>query len=110
VKQTIHKIGKKQAIALLEAKWWEGLPVRSIVGFQLFTDLLCMPFGDFQAAVEKALGRSVWTPEFASADLLRKEFLGDRPAPTLAEIIDLIPEEKRLAMILTPQSEETEAR
>jgi len=55
-----------------------------------------MPFEDFHAAIEKALGRSVWTHEFAFADSLMAEFLGERPAPSMQDILDLIPPEKRI--------------
>lgn len=76
------------------AKWWTGLTDREIVTFQLFTDNLCMPWSRFHEAVTKALGRSVWTHEFAKPDLLRAEFLGELPAPTFDEILSLIPSEK----------------
>jgi len=62
-----------------------------------------MPFGAFHEAVEQALGRSVWTHEFASSNVeqLRKEFLGDRAKPSLEEIFNLIPESKRI-LAVTP--------
>lgn len=51
----------------------------------------------FHEAVEKALGRPVWTHEFGlNWDGLKKELMGEAPAPTMQEIIDLIPEEKRI--------------
>jgi hypothetical protein len=89
---------REQAIALVETKWWEGKTHRQIAMFQLFEDRLCMPFDKFHEAVEKALGRPVYTHEFGSAgnDGLRKELMGEKPAPTLDEIIEMIPEAKRI--------------
>lgn len=89
---------REQAVALADSKWWIGLPAQHVVEFQLFEDRLCMDFGDFHAAVKKALGRGVWSHEFADIERLRKEFLGERPAPTFTEIIALIPEEKRVVV------------
>ena len=75
------------------------------MSFQLFEPLLCMDFGDFQQAVEKVLRRPVFTHEFAFMDNLRKEFLGDRTAPKLPEIIAMIPRHKRL-LLFSEQGEE----
>lgn len=93
---------EEQAIALAESSWWIGMSAHDIVMFQLFEPLLCMDFGAFHKAVEKALGRPVWTHEFASSNVenLKKEFLGDKPAPTMEEIINLIPKEKRALLFL----------
>lgn len=76
------ELTQEQAIALCHSNWWEGKTDREIVEFQLFTDRLCLPFGRYHQAVEKVLGRSVWTHEFAWPDDLRREFLGERQAPT----------------------------
>lgn len=91
-------IGNETAIELANSNWWKGLPAREVAGFQLFTQELCMDFGDFHAAVEESLGRPVWTHEFGFADGLRNEFLGKSPRPTLIEIIEMIPEEKRCVL------------
>ena len=89
---------REQAIKLAATGWWKDRTPEDIVGFQLFEELLCMDFGDFHQAVEKALGRPVFTHEFAFADDLRKEFLKDKPAPTFEEIIGLIPKDKLLVI------------
>jgi hypothetical protein len=91
---------KEQAIQLANSGWWKSLSAHDIVMFQLFQDRLCMDFGDFHKAVAEVLGRGVWTHEFAKPELLRKEFLGDRPAPTMIEIIEMIPAEKRIILEL----------
>lgn len=91
---------KEQAIKLAESKFWETMSDRDIVGFQLFEDTLCMPFSVFHKAIENVLGRPVFTHEFAF-DGLKKEFLGVRLAPTMEEIINLVPEDKRI-ILMTP--------
>lgn len=90
------QVTKEQAIALNDNKFYEGLTAKEIVEFQLFRDKLCMPFPVFHKAMEEALGRSIWTHEFAGQEALQKEFLKERPAPTFEEILNLIPAEKRI--------------
>lgn len=96
-KHTMHSIGKEKAIALAESKWWIGKSHREIANFQLFTTELACPFDVFHEAVEKSLGRPVFTHEFGrNWDGICDEFLGHAEAPTLEQIIELIPAEKRL--------------
>ena len=91
-----QELSQKQAIELAKSDWWKGLPPDVVVAFQLFEDRLCMEFGDFHRGVEQALGREVWTHEFAFIGRLRKEFLELHPRVTLTEIMELIPPEKRV--------------
>lgn len=92
-----QSIGRERAIALAESNWWAGKTHRQIAKFQLFTDELCCPFEVFHEAVEKSLGRPVFTHELGmNFDGIVQEFLDERDAPTLQEIIELIPEEKRI--------------
>lgn len=91
---------KEQAIALAESKFWETLTPRQIAEFQMAEPLLCMPFGVFQDAVEKTLGRSVFTHEFGlNYQGIKDELLNGKEPPTLAQILDLIPAEK-LALVI----------
>lgn len=94
------ELTKEEAIKLVETKWWEGADNYNIVKFQLFTDKLCMPFDVFHEAIESVLNRPVFTHEFAYVDDLRKEFLGEKQTPTFEEIINLIPKEKRLFIVV----------
>jgi hypothetical protein len=88
---------KEKAIALAESKFWEGMTHRQIAEFQICEEKLCMPFSVFHEAVEKTLGRPVYTHEFGlNFQGLKDELFNGKPAPTLEEIINLIPEEKRL--------------
>jgi len=96
-----------EAIAFAKTEWWKGLPADAIVAFQLYEDLLCMDFGDFHEAVETALGRSVWAHEFAFRDKMQAEFEGKGPKPTMADILDLIPAEKRI-VVMIPDKERPE--
>lgn len=98
-----------QAIALAESKWWENATSHEIVGFQLFENQLCMDFSAFHKAVEEVLGRPVFTHEFASSwnEQLKKEFLGEAKPRTLQDILDLIPEEKRIIVRFTEDSAES---
>jgi hypothetical protein len=96
----MNSIGRERAIELFESHWWELCDHREIAEFQLFTEYLCCPFDVFQEAVEKSLGRKVRLHEFGSAASLAAEFLGDRAPPTMVEIMDLIPAEKRIIVVV----------
>lgn len=91
---------KKQAIAFGENKLYEPLSYRERAELQLFQQKLCMPFDVFHEAIEKALGRPVYTHEFAFIGELQKEFLGEKEPPTLDEILSLISKEKLIVLEL----------
>jgi hypothetical protein len=99
MKYPTQTLTREQAKELGESGFWAELTPREIAEFQLFTEQLCMPFGVFHKAIEEVLGRPVWTHEFARADSLRAELRGDKGQPTLDEIIDLIPEDKRIIVV-----------
>ncbi len=96
----MKQLTKEEAIALYESGIWKEWTNEQTVRFQLYQDKLCIPFSKFQEAIEDELGRPVFTHEFAFRDELIKEYEGKKPAPTFEEIINLIPEEKRI--IITP--------
>lgn len=101
-----HSIGRDKAIELAESNWWELCDHREIAEFQLFVVELCCPFGVFHEAVEKSLGRPVFTREFGlNYNGIVAEFMGEMDAPTLKEIIELIPEEKRVVIKLDGEPE-----
>jgi hypothetical protein len=94
---------KKQAIALAESKFWETMSFRERAMFQMFEEKLCMPFSVIHEAIEKTLGRPVFTHEFGlNFDGLKKELLGEANPPTFEEILNLIPEEKRMIVVVQP--------
>lgn len=97
----MEQLTKEQAILFAENKMYEKLSHEEIVGFQLFQKKLCMPFDIFHEAVEKVLDRPVFTHEFGlNLDGIKKEFLDEKEKPTLEEILNLIPEEKRIIIKL----------
>lgn len=101
---------KEQAVKLADSEFWKDLSYRDRAKFQLFEARLCMPFEVFQEAVEKSLGRPVWTHEFGlNRDGIIKEFLGEADAPSFQEIIELIPEEKRIILIAPSTNQEEQS-
>lgn len=76
-----EKLTEEQAIALGKTGWWKDRPAEEIVRFQMAEPRLAMPFSDFHKATEEALGRPVWTHEFADPDRLLSELDGDEPTP-----------------------------
>lgn len=96
------EITTEKAIELAKSNWWEGLDSKTVAQFQFKVEKACMPFDLFHKAVEEALGRPVWTHEFGlNWDGLIKELNGESPSPTFEEIIDMIPEEKRILIVTT---------
>jgi hypothetical protein len=94
-------IGRTLAVSICKSGWWKGKTSRELAKFQLFTEELSMPFDVFHEALEKTLERSVWTHELAlNFDGIAMELLGEKDAPTMEEIINFIPEEKRILVAL----------
>ena len=92
---------KEQAITLAKSKFWEGLTHREIAEFQMTEEKLCMPFTVFHEALEKTLGRPVFTHEFGlNYQGIKNELFNGKQPPTLEEIINMIPEEKRILIEL----------
>jgi len=88
---------KDEAIQLSETKFWENISYKDIATFQLFEEKLCMPFDVFHEALEKSLGRPVFTHELGlNLDSIKSEFLGDKEAPSFEDVINLIPQDKRI--------------
>lgn len=84
---------RDEAIGLAETKWWEGMLLKEAAILQLHEEKLCMPFDKFHEGIEIALGRPVWTHEFAKPALLKEELEGVTSAPrspfeSLGEVLD----------------------
>ena len=90
---------EEQAKALFATRFWEEMPPAERSLWQLHERRLCMPFELFHEGVEKILGRSVWTHEFADPERLLAEYYGARPRPTMQEIIGLLPADKRVILV-----------
>lgn len=97
-----HSVGSREAaISIYESKWWEGKTHREIAEFQLFTSELCCPFNVFHETLEKSLGRPVFTHELGlNYEGICKEFLGESPAPSFEEVLNLIPADKRTVIVI----------
>ena len=96
-----RSIGREAALALIETKWWEGKTDREVAEFQMSTAELCMPFDLFHKAIEKALGRPVFTHEFGmNFDGIWDELFHGGKAPTFEEVMNMIPEDKRIVVMV----------
>ena len=96
-----HGITREQAVELHDSEFWKTMSFKDRANFQMFTKRLCMPFDVFHEAVEKTLGRPVFTHEFdLDWDGLAKELCGERDAPSFTNIISLIPEDKQIMLVV----------
>ena len=94
-------IGEEAAIALADAEFWKPLTHRQRAEFQMQVTELSMPFEIFHEALEKTLGRPVFTHELGlNFDGIFDELFNGKKSPTMQEIIELIPEEKRIVLEL----------
>ena len=73
-----EKMTQAEAKKLAASGWWRGKTAREIADFQLREPMLCMDFSDFHKAVTEALGRPVYTHEFAKPEWLIDELEGKR--------------------------------
>jgi len=64
---------KEEAVSLYNSGWWKDKTPEETAEFQLNEEKLCCPFEVFHEAVEKYLGRPVWTHEFADFQRLLDE-------------------------------------
>lgn len=95
----MKQVSKEVAIKIYDSGKWKRWTAEQKVKFQLFQDRLCMPFGDFHAAMQEVLGRPVWTHEFAFRDKLIAEYKGKRQRPSFEDIIGLLPEDKTIVIL-----------
>lgn len=84
-----EELTEQEARQISDLQWYEERTPQEIVDFQLYEKRLCMPFDRFQQAVAQALGRPVFTHEFAIKGLLTREYAevkhaqgAETPAPT----------------------------
>ena len=95
----MRQLTQDEAIALAASGEWKDWTDEQIVAFQFYQEKLCMDFSRFHEAMEKVMGRPVWTHEFAFRDRLQAELEGKLPAPTMEDILALIPPEKLIAVL-----------
>jgi hypothetical protein len=97
--KTVVQLTKEQAIKFHDSEAWKDMDYAARAKFQMSQDLLCMPFDVFHEAVEKALGRPVRTHEFGlNREGLSRELFEGAPPPSMQDIINLIPENKRIIL------------
>ena len=97
----MKQLTTQEAIALAERGDWKQWTPQQRAMFQMVQECLCMPFGEFHQAIQTTLGRPVYTHEFGSAGRigLMQELAGLKSAPTLDEIIALIPADLDLTVV-----------
>lgn len=83
----MKQLTREEAIAFHESGEWQDMRPIDRARFQLEQRKLCMPFGVFHEAMEEALGRPVWTHEFAKPDILKAEFYERIPKQTMGQIM-----------------------
>ena len=93
-----------EAVAFHDSGEWKNWSDAQIAHFQMRQQFLAIPFERFHAAVQKTLGRPVWTHEFADREALIAELDGKIPAPDFAGILAKLPAE-RTVVVVTPQPE-----
>lgn len=93
-----------EAITFYTSGAWQALDLMDRARLQLEQRRLCMPVAQFHAAMEFALGRPVWTHEFAQLDSLRDEFYERIPKATWAEIVAKIPAHMPLLFLHVPDA------
>ena len=97
----MEQLTKKQAQEIGKSRVWETWSDEEIVKVQLFQDRHCVGLSKFSAALSAILGRPVLMHEIAyNRDGLQNEYLKKAPAPTLNEIINLIPKKRRILVWL----------
>lgn len=91
----MEQLTREQAIAFHDSGAWRQMDAAQRALFQMQQDCLCMPFDEFHAAVEKMLGRPVFTHEFGlnRAGLLA-ELTGLAQAPTFEQIVAMLPADR----------------
>lgn len=98
----MKQLNEKEAITFAQSNVYENWTDEQIVRFQLFQKKLCLSdFGIFKKAMSTVLDRPVYTHEFVDTKSLISEYLGEKEPPTLEEIINLIPKDKRILLQLS---------
>lgn len=95
----MKQLTTEEAIQFHDLGVWEGMTLRERALFQMEQDCLCMPFDKFHEAVEKTLGRPVFTHEFGlNRDGIRAELAGTGPAPSFDQILAMLPPDKTIVI------------
>lgn len=87
-----------EAIEFFNSGKWKAMTHEQRADFQLAEQLLCMPFDVFHEAVTHALGRPVWTHEFANAQALIDERAGRIAKATMKDVMAKLPADKTIVV------------
>lgn len=98
----MEQLTREQAIKFAASQAYAKMSYRQVAEFQISQDCLCMPFNVFHEAVKKTLKRSVYMSEFGSKGVvgIKAELFNGAKPPSLEQIINTIPEEKRLVVFV----------
>ena len=92
---------REEAIVYHDSGAWKSLTHRQRAALQLEVEVMCMPFAVFHEAIEKALGRPVWTHEFGlNWNGLKAELAGAEDARLRDEIRRLTRENREMRELL----------
>jgi hypothetical protein len=70
----IKQLTREEAVKFHDDKTYAGMTFKEKAGFQINQEKLCMPFSIFHEAVEKTIGRPVFTHELGlNADGIKAE-------------------------------------
>jgi hypothetical protein len=94
---------KEEAIKMCKSGWWKDKTPDEIVEFQIHEERLCLPFDEFHGAVEKWLGRPIWTHEFADRQALIDEKADKRKAQNPIESLQRIVSNKPIIAIISKE-------
>lgn len=71
-----HEVSQEQATRIWDSGIWKGWTDKEKVMLQLFTERTCMPFNEFQTALENELNHSVLPHSFFyGLEAVRKEWM-----------------------------------
>lgn len=95
----IKQLTTEEAIEFHDSDAWKELDFGQRARFQMSQKKLCMPFSVFHEAIEKTLGRPVFSHEFGmNYDGISDELFKGAAPPTIKEIMGMIPVDKRLIL------------
>ena len=82
------KRNMEEAKAKYKEAWWDSDDPKVLFLGQIQEPILLIDFDKFHKAAEQALGRPVWTHEFAESEELLDEFYKERPKATMKDVFD----------------------
>lgn len=101
----MRQLTEAEAIRFYSSEAWRRMSSTQIAHFQMQQDRLCVPLSVFHEALEETLGRSVWTHELGlNRDGLAAELAGRCQAPSMEEILALLPADRTIVVAVEPDT------